>query len=208
MDFSDALRLLKDGKAVRRETSAHPWGMFEWRYVQRGCNRAGYWVIENFKPIYAFSPDKKDLDATDWVEVPDVQAQAALKPAGKMRCDRRGPHNPDSPFVYDQDDSPTPDYWRERDGRQVCSYCGSMHPDAFMEGARTGVEICPTDKSYKAYFDPRRSHAKFYFQHLSEEQMQEFIDLLNQKKMNIAEPGYFYSRPFFIAPPVPEPAKT
>lgn len=45
------------------------------------------------------------------------------------------------------------------------------------------------------------AHAKFYFQHLSVEQQQRFIDLLNAKKINIGMPGYFYARPFFIAPP-------
>jgi hypothetical protein len=44
-------------------------------------------------------------------------------------------------------------------------------------------------------------HAKFYFQHLSVEQQQRFIDLLNAKKIKIGVPGYFYARPFFIAPP-------
>lgn len=41
-------------------------------------------------------------------------------------------------------------------------------------------------------------HAKFYFQHLDEAQMQRFIDMLNGKKLNIGMPGYFYTRPFFI----------
>lgn len=48
-----------------------------------------------------------------------------------------------------------------------------------------------------------RRQAKFYFQHLSREQQQRFIDLLNEKKVNIGYPGHFYSRPFFIAPPKP-----
>jgi hypothetical protein len=48
---------------------------------------------------------------------------------------------------------------------------------------------------------PALRHAKFYFQHLSEADQQRFIDHLNAKTMNIGMPGYFYSRPFFIAPP-------
>lgn len=40
-------------------------------------------------------------------------------------------------------------------------------------------------------------HAKFYFQHLSPEQRAKFIELHNAKKLNIGEPGYFYSTPFF-----------
>jgi len=43
--------------------------------------------------------------------------------------------------------------------------------------------------------------AKFYFQHLSSEQQTRFIELLNEKKMKIGMPGYFYRLPFFITQP-------
>jgi hypothetical protein len=32
-----------------------------------------------------------------------------------------------------------------------CSFCGSLHPDRFMELVREGWVVGPTDKSYKAY---------------------------------------------------------
>ena len=32
-----------------------------------------------------------------------------------------------------------------------CNFCGSMHPDDFMQAVRDGLEIGPTDKSYKLY---------------------------------------------------------
>jgi len=38
---------------------------------------------------------------------------------------------------------------------------------------------------------------KFYFQHLSLEQRIEFVDLINQKTLNIGDPGFFYRMPFF-----------
>lgn len=41
------------------------------------------------------------------------------------------------------------------------------------------------------------SHSKFYFQHLSDEQKDRFITLLNEKKLKLGYPGYFYSIPFF-----------
>lgn len=46
-------------------------------------------------------------------------------------------------------------------------------------------------------------HGKFYFQHLSADEQQRFIDLYNAKKMNIGYPGHFYRLPFFmrLAPP-------
>lgn len=46
--------------------------------------------------------------------------------------------------------------------------------------------------------------AKFYFQHLSEAQADEFVALLNARRMVIGYPGHFYVLPFFIragAPP-------
>lgn len=47
---------------------------------------------------------------------------------------------------------------------------------------------------------PQRD-CKFYFQHLSPEQQQRFIDMLNAKTMNIGYPGHFYVRPFFVSYP-------
>lgn len=93
------------------------------------------------------------------------------------------------------------DYWRDD---RTCSYCGSMHPDDFMDGARAGWEIGPTDKNYKAYMALRTDSdhgytSKVYFQHLSREDREEFADLLNLGKLNVGYPGQFYRRPFFLA---------
>jgi hypothetical protein len=132
-----------------------------------------------------------------------------------------------------------------------CSFCGSLHPDRFMELVRGGWIVGPTDKSYKAYLGrpstdeekarkkaewlnnftasetsavaeqsgktPEqvkgeltesydRDHAgpescsqeaKFYFQHLSAEQRDEFIELHNARRMRIGYPGRLYTLPFF-----------
>lgn len=83
------------------------------------------------------------------------------------------------------------DYWTERN---TCSFCGSMHPDDFMEQVRAGAPITPTDKPYKAYAPA----GKFYYQHLSGEQMAEFVDLYNAKKIAWEAPGYAYVLPFFM----------
>jgi hypothetical protein len=42
-----------------------------------------------------------------------------------------------------------------------CSFCGSLHPDRFMELVREGWVVGPTDKSYKAYLGrPRTAEEK------------------------------------------------
>jgi len=127
--------------------------------------------------------------------------------AEKQRCPRRGESpNPDA---YG-DGTSTPDRWDRRYGRKgprSCSYCGSMHPDDFLAAARDGSgELGPTDKNYKVYvtiesvtYTPTSSTwqngkqsnvvkhpkapamLKFYFQHLSHEQMHEFVDLYNAR---------------------------
>jgi hypothetical protein len=163
------------------------------------------------------------------------------------------PRRSEAPFQ-----APAPDRWDGLGGlggqQNVglsCSHCGSLNPDRFMELAREGWEIGPTDKNYKAYLgQPRsaeeltaqqaswsdghtgravhqtalndgkteeeadaavvefwRTHekplvgsetvAKFYYQHLSEAQQHEFIELYNAKRMVIGYPGYFYARPYF-----------
>ena len=85
-------------------------------------------------------------------------------------------------------------------GRQKtsCSYCGSMDPEDFMEGVRSGAEIGPTDKSYKFYFG--NHDGKFYTQHLSEEQGWEFHRLWTAKSINFGYPGYPYVRVFIPGP--------
>lgn len=44
-----------------------------------------------------------------------------------------------------------------------------------------------------------RREDKFYFEHLSVEQRKRFCDLLNEKKLALNYPGYFYTLPFFLA---------
>ena len=108
-----------------------------------------------------------------------------------------------------------------------CTYCGSLHPELLMERIEAGtVELGPTDKNYKVYVnnrggaafkqtyrgdncpggnDPKKwiwttrdiDTAKFYFQHFSVDQRKRFVELLNQKKLNIGMPGHFYRLPFF-----------
>lgn len=104
-------------------------------------------------------------------------------------CPRRSEGGP----VLDHDDQ-----WAIRDGELRCSYCGSIHPDTFMDKICAGVEVGPTDKSYKAYLGD--AGTKFYFQHLSRDQRIEFTDMYNAGTINVGYPGHFYTRLFFWAP--------
>jgi hypothetical protein len=110
----------------------------------------------------------------------------------------------------------------------TCDYCGSLLPDEFMRRVEAGdVTLDPTDKSYKVYvhndggqqfkqsyrtdkgdvgMDQTKwewvcretQECKFCFQHLSAEQQQAFVRLLNEKKLKLNYPGHFYRLPFFI----------
>jgi hypothetical protein len=68
-----------------------------------------------------------------------------------------------------------------------------------MAQTKDGVEIGPTDKNYKAYVKGAdgQHEGKFYFQHLTDAQKDEFIGLLNARLVNVGYPGHFYVLPFF-----------
>jgi hypothetical protein len=83
----------------------------------------------------------------------------------------------------------------------MCSFCGSLKPDHFLDRVREGWKIDPTDKTYKAYIhNPSGGQHKVYFQHLSEDQKREFVDLYNSGTVNLGVPGVFYVMPFFMRP--------
>lgn len=90
-------------------------------------------------------------------------------------------------------DAPNSDFFRSDDNR--CSYCGSMSEEEFFRRADAGETITPTDKSYKVYVGHT---GKFYFQHLSENGRQMFVDYVNAGKFKLSVPGYFYTRPYFV----------
>lgn len=87
--------------------------------------------------------------------------------------------------------------WTDRDGARACSFCGSMHPDDLFAAIERGEELVPTDKSYKVYVG-KTEHRKFYFQHLSDDERSRFVQVLNERRINIGYPGHFYVLPFFV----------
>lgn len=84
-------------------------------------------------------------------------------------------------------------FWR-KDG--TCSYCGSISAETFLLMAEGGSEIVPTDKDYKVYVGGIGG-VDFKFDHLNQDQMRRFVDLYNEKKLNM--PEAFYVLPFFMA---------
>ena len=92
------------------------------------------------------------------------------------------------------------DTWRTNN---TCSYCGSLNADEFMERVEAGtIKVGPTDKNYKVYVEnlggEPLSAIKFYFQHLSVEQKKRFVDLYNEQRVILGDPGVFYVNPFFM----------
>jgi hypothetical protein len=77
-----------------------------------------------------------------------------------------------------------------------------MKPSEMLDGIRAGWVIVPTDKPYKVYVrqPEHSSQNKAYLQHLSEDQKRDFIGLYNDRTMQLGEPGYFYTMPFFMRP--------
>ena len=129
------------------------------------------------------------------------------EPAGTdgMLCPSRQ-ESPASYLVY-----PGPDEYRPSGGLvgqpRGCSYCGSLPPDDFMTAVRDGAAISPTDKNYKAYIQLPGGEAKFYFQHLAEDQRREFFEMYRDNLLVVGYPGHFYVLPFFIAPAQAEEAQ-
>lgn len=83
-------------------------------------------------------------------------------------------------------------------GMPACSFCGSLNPEFLLEKIKELWTVGPTDKNYKIYLTgPAGESGKFYFMHLSEEQIIEFTDLYNTRRMLVGHPGVFYSKPYF-----------
>jgi hypothetical protein len=189
MRLEEVLPALREGKCIQRTTQPLPW-----TYMKLSPNGAFHWYGygDDQSHTIPMNLDHTDVLADDWVVVDEEEAHGR-KPAPSHWCGRRG-----AKLERDKD----LDHWRA-DG--TCSYCGSCSGDDFMAFVKAGGEVGPTDKSYKAYMHdtatakaPGGPAGKFYFQHLSEDQMKEFVALLNEGKVTIGYPHYFYTRPFFI----------
>lgn len=72
----------------------------------------------------------------------------------------------------------------------------SIPADEVLRRLSKGDLLTPTDKSYKAYIG--ENHEKFYFDEWTITQQDQFIDLVDSGKVNIAHPGHLFITPFFM----------
>lgn len=196
MKFEEALAALKDGKCVAQVGHRFPEA-----YVKL-VDGAPWWFNFGGQKAFRMWDLKWDEMTIEW-KVVDEAEQRKLAPVGTHRCGRR-----DESLHGSMEKAELPDHYRNASDGERCSYCGSVSGDAFMAFVRAGGEVGPTDKNYKAYLHDTKDDSgltvrikapgmKFYFQHLSEEQKMEFIDLLNAGKVRVGYPGHFYRLPYF-----------
>lgn len=84
---------------------------------------------------------------------------------------------------------------------QVGSSSGPTHD---REGRPNQPDLTPEEIAAGRYDRPLFGNAgpvkteKFYYMHLSSSQKMRFVELLNEKRMNIGPPGHFYVLPYFL----------
>ncbi len=140
-----------------------------------------------------------------------------------MKTEHQCPRRDEVPATFRPD---CDDTWRDDGSCSFCGSLNPDEFMRRLEAG--DVRLVPTDKSYKVYVDneggesfkqsyrecspgcnvgPDKcphwttrtvSETKFYFRHLSKEQKQEFINLVNVGKVKLAFPGRFYVTPYFM----------
>jgi hypothetical protein len=83
---------------------------------------------------------------------------------------------------------------------------GQVFKQTFRDCYSQGVKDCPGPQECTHWVMRDIEQTKFYFQHLSDEQKNRFIELLNERKFRIGYPGHFYVLPFFIGRKTPAPS--
>lgn len=103
----------------------------------------------------------------------------------------------------------TDEYIAERKARFLAGGYGGIAQAIRKLGAKDGKTPEQIDADLEEHWTTRQlpsiqdgcgQEAKFYYQHLSDEQRMEFIALYNSKQMKVGYPGHFYRLPFFCRP--------
>lgn len=84
-----------------------------------------------------------------------------------------------------------------RRGHRAYNHCGSMHAEDFLKALEAGAMLIGTDKNYKVYVRNADDQSKFYFNHLDEAGQWRFIEMFNEKRMNIEPTFGLYVTPYF-----------
>lgn len=126
---------------------------------------------------------------TDW-----INDRAGADPAPMDRCPRQ------AEATMGVQLAPEPFWRRGNDGWVTCSYCGSLAPENLWRAVRDGMELGPTDKSYKVYVRGAdvAGAGKFYFQHFPTKDRVRFVEALNAGRLSLGFPGHFSTLPFFV----------
>lgn len=78
-----------------------------------------------------------------------------------------------------------------------CLFCGSISPSELFTLVLSGVSLIPTDNSYEVSINDG-DRRKFFFEHFSNSDIDRFIELYNNRTIQLTHPGYFYVLPFFM----------
>ncbi|MEU0213691.1 hypothetical protein ABZ281_00735 [Streptomyces sp. NPDC006265] len=76
-----------------------------------------------------------------------------------------------------------------------------LRDSALARGETADATHAALEAAYYAQVAPLTAgskEAKFYFQHLTHQQQQEFVDLYRTERMEVGYPGRFYQPPFFM----------
>jgi len=109
------------------------------------CPRTFSWGFDEDSPLGAAAGRNKACGGNAFWKLTGHMNEAHPGPEGRHTCGRRHDN-----FGMQLTEQPQ-DFYHDRSGLPVCSYCGSLSPEKLFELIELGCEIGPTDKSYKIY---------------------------------------------------------
>ena len=135
----------------------------------------------------SWAPFEKDENLDTWHEDNTCSFCGSLNPAAFMERLERGD------IILGPTDKSYKVYVKNNGGEKFKRTYRNCYAEIDKEKPK-----CTGPKDCTHWVTRETDDTKFYFQHLSEDKMVRFIELLNGKKLNIGYPGYFYSTPYFI----------
>lgn len=163
-----------------------------------------------------FGSWRRDEGIDTWTTGPGLVGQGAIGPS----CSFCGSLNPDRFMELVREgwivgptdknykaylDRPATEAEKQaaRDRWNASSIGQALQRAAAAEGKTPEQAAEELDRAYETEYPTANSAgqvAKFYYQHLSAEQRDEFITLYNDHRMTVGYPGHLYVTPFFAIP--------